>query len=139
MWCVIRANHIIGPIFYEWTLDAQRYINEILNPFFVNLVPAEERFGYLIQDGMAPHTAKESIRALCSVFGELMGRIELLTRVCWPPRSPDHIPCDFYLWRKLKSVVCQQSTWHGGHKTEYSWSNLQHSATWIATSFTKSV
>jgi hypothetical protein len=34
-----------------------------------------------------------------------MGRVELLARVCWPPRSPDLNPCDFYLWGKLKSVV----------------------------------
>jgi hypothetical protein len=26
--CAISANLIIGPIFYEGTLDAQRYINE---------------------------------------------------------------------------------------------------------------
>jgi hypothetical protein len=46
---VISANRIIGPIFYEGTLDAQRYINEILNPFFVNLPPAEERSGYFME------------------------------------------------------------------------------------------
>jgi hypothetical protein len=39
------------------------------------------------------------------VFGVLMGRIESLTMVYWPPRSPNLNPCDFYLWGKLKSVV----------------------------------
>jgi hypothetical protein len=34
-----------------------------------------------------------------------MGRIELLARVCWPPRSPDVNAYDFYLCGKLKSVV----------------------------------
>jgi hypothetical protein len=34
-----------------------------------------------------------------------MERIELVARVCGPPRSPDLNPCDFYLWGKLKSVV----------------------------------
>jgi hypothetical protein len=50
VWCAISANRIIGPMFYEGTFDAQRYINEILNPFFINLAPAEERFGYLMED-----------------------------------------------------------------------------------------
>jgi hypothetical protein len=40
VWCAFSANRIIGPIYYEGTLDIQRYINEILNPFFVNLEPA---------------------------------------------------------------------------------------------------
>jgi hypothetical protein len=38
----ISANCIFGPIFYEGILDAQRYINQILNSFFFNLAPAEE-------------------------------------------------------------------------------------------------
>jgi hypothetical protein len=55
------ANHIIGPIFYEGILDAQRYINEILNPLFVNLASVEEKFGYFMQDGTTPHTANKTI------------------------------------------------------------------------------
>jgi hypothetical protein len=35
----------------EGTLEAEQYINEVLNPFFINLAPAEERFGYFMQDG----------------------------------------------------------------------------------------
>jgi hypothetical protein len=66
---------VIELIFYEGTLDVERYINEILGPFFVNLVPAEERF-----------TAK--LRKLSEHYtmflGNLMGRIELLARVCGP-------------------------------------------------------
>jgi hypothetical protein len=53
---MISPNCTIGQIFYEGTLDDQRYINEILNPFFVNFTPAEERFSYFTQDGATPHT-----------------------------------------------------------------------------------
>jgi hypothetical protein len=42
--------------FYEGTLDAQQYLKAILKPFFVNLAPAEERFGYFMQDSVTPHT-----------------------------------------------------------------------------------
>jgi hypothetical protein len=69
---------------YEGTFDAQRSINEILNPFFVNLATAEEKFGYFMQRSATPHTANETIPALHSVFRELMGRTELLARVCGP-------------------------------------------------------
>jgi hypothetical protein len=104
VWCAISADHIIGPIFYEGTLDV--IINKILNPFFINLAAAEERFGYVMQGGMTPHTAKETIRALPSEFGKTNGEDRIISKGLWPPRSPDLNPCDFYLWGKLKSVVC---------------------------------
>jgi hypothetical protein len=85
----------------EGTLDAQRYNNEILNPFFVNLAPAEERFDYFMQDGATPHTAKETIPALRGVFGEINREDRIISKGLWPTGSP----CDFYLWGKLKSVV----------------------------------
>jgi hypothetical protein len=114
IWCTISTNCITWPIFYEEILDTQRYINEILNPFFVNLAPAEERFGHFMQDGATPHTAKETIQA---VRGVLMGRVELLARVCWPPISPDLNPCDFHLclptihmtWRVEKRIFVKNA------------------------------
>jgi hypothetical protein len=33
----------------------------MLNPFFINLAPAGERIGYFMQNGVTPHTAKETI------------------------------------------------------------------------------
>jgi hypothetical protein len=47
---VISTNRIIRPKFYEGTLDPEGYINGILNTFFVDLAPAEQRFGYFIDD-----------------------------------------------------------------------------------------
>jgi hypothetical protein len=64
--CAISTNRIIGPVFYEGALDAQLYINEMLNQFLVNFAPAEERLGYFMWDGVTPHTAKETIRASAS-------------------------------------------------------------------------
>jgi hypothetical protein len=97
VWCAIRATRITGPTFYEGTLDAQRYINEILNPFFINLAAAEEIFGYFMQDGATPHTAKEAIRALRGVFGERNGEDRIINKGLWPPKSPALNPCVFYL------------------------------------------
>jgi hypothetical protein len=87
VWGAISAKSITGPIFYEGTLDSQRYINEIFNPFFVSSEPAEEIFGYFMQNGATAHTANETIRALRGVFRELMGRIELLASGFGPPNT----------------------------------------------------
>jgi hypothetical protein len=69
------------------------------------LATAEERFGYFMQDGATPHTAKETIRALSGVFGEINGEDTIISKGLWPPRSPGLNPCEFYLWGKLKDFV----------------------------------
>jgi hypothetical protein len=48
---------------YEGNLDAERYMKEILNPFFVNLASAENRLGWFMGDSTTLHTAKEAILA----------------------------------------------------------------------------
>jgi hypothetical protein len=48
-----------------------------------------------MQDGMTPHTAKESIRALRGVFRELNGENTIISRGLWFPRSPDLNPLIF--------------------------------------------
>jgi hypothetical protein len=61
VWCAISANrHFVKELLV---------LNEMNNPSFVNLAPAEERLGYILQDGATTHTAKETVRALCSVEG----------------------------------------------------------------------
>jgi hypothetical protein len=92
---VIGANRNNGPIFYDGTLDTQQYINKILNTFFVNLAPAEERFGYFMQNGATRHTEKGTIQALCSWFGKINGDDRIISKGLWPPRYQDLNPCDF--------------------------------------------
>jgi hypothetical protein len=91
IWCAISINCIIGPIFYKGTLDSQQYINEILSPFFVNLAPDEERFGYFMQDGATPHIANKTIEALCSVFGEL-NEDRIISEGLFAPKIPRSKP-----------------------------------------------
>jgi hypothetical protein len=45
LWCTVSAERVIRPAFNGGTPHAERYIDEVLNPFFVNLAPAEERVG----------------------------------------------------------------------------------------------
>jgi hypothetical protein len=58
-----------------------------------------------MQHGATPHTAKDTIRALRGVFGEINGGNRIISKGLWPPRSPDLNPCVFHLWGKLKSIV----------------------------------
>jgi hypothetical protein len=85
-------------------------MNEIVSPFFVKL--AEERFGYFIQDGATPHTAKGTIRELRGVLGEPNGEGRIISKGLCSPRSPDLNSCDFYLWENSK-VLCMPTI----HKT----------------------
>jgi hypothetical protein len=92
---VISANRIVRSIFYEGTLDAERYINEVFIPFFINLAHAEERFGYFMQGSATLLTAKETIRALRGVLGESNGEDRIISKGMWHPRSLDLNPVIF--------------------------------------------
>jgi hypothetical protein len=114
VWCTISINHITGPIFYEGTLDAEWYSNEILKPFFVNLAPAEDLVILCKMAQLHKQLRKQSENY--TVFGEFNGEDIIISKCLWPPRSPDLNPCD-YLWGKLKHCVRQQSTWPVRSKT----------------------
>jgi hypothetical protein len=34
VWCAITASLIVGPIFFENTVNSERYVTDILRPFF---------------------------------------------------------------------------------------------------------
>jgi hypothetical protein len=71
IWCVISANHIIGPIFYEELL--------MLNTFFINFAPAEDS---VILCKMARlHTQLRNLTKHYMVFGELNGDNRIISKV----------------------------------------------------------
>jgi hypothetical protein len=41
VWCVINAHRMIRPIFYDNTVNAARYVNHHLSPFFAKLTEEE--------------------------------------------------------------------------------------------------
>jgi hypothetical protein len=84
VWCAISARRIIGPIFYDNTVNAARYVNNIRSPFFVKLTAEERLYGVFQQDSATANTAYVSSEALREVFGDRM-----ISRGLWPPRSPD--------------------------------------------------
>lgn len=100
VWCAVSENRILGPIFYEETINSDRYVRLILTPFFEQLVEEEKLHRHFMQDNATAHTANNSMDAIDEIFGE-----RVISRRLWPARSPDLNPCDFYLWGMLKDRV----------------------------------
>jgi hypothetical protein len=91
VWCAIAASQIVGPIFLENTIQSGMSVT-LLGLFFLTALRKKKRHGYFMQDGATAHTVTYSINILNKVFED-----RLISCRLWPARSPDLIPCDFYL------------------------------------------
>lgn len=107
VWCGLSARGIVGPYFFEGTINADAYLTMMRT----YVVPRLRRTGLIDtvifqQDGAAPHTAHRVLDYLEHRFPDRL--ISLRTGFTWPPRSPDLNPLDFYLWGHLKHVISGQ-------------------------------
>jgi hypothetical protein len=85
VWCAVSPRRIIGPIFFHETVNSDRYVNDILNPFFNQLTAEERQYGYFQQDNATTaHTANAAMVAIREVFDD-----RIISRGLCPPRSPD--------------------------------------------------
>lgn len=100
IWVAMSRRRVIGPIFFEETINAERYRQNILNPFIAALHPLEMQRGYFQQDGATAHTAAATLQYLEEHFPQ-----RVISRGRWPPRSPDLSPLDFYLFGSLKNRI----------------------------------
>ena len=91
VWCAMSRRRIIGPLFFTETINSERYLDLIIDPFLAQLNRQEKQAGFFQQDGATAHTSRLSINRLREVFGE-----RLISRNIWPPRSPDLTPPDFF-------------------------------------------
>jgi len=92
VWCALSANRIIGPIFFNWTINSQRYVDTILQPFFQQLTEQERMHSYFQQDNATAHTSNLALATINQVFQD-----RVINRNLWPANSPDLNPCDYYL------------------------------------------
>jgi hypothetical protein len=66
VWCAVSARRVIGLIFFEDTVNSDRYVSDILEPFFQELTEEETRYSYFRQDSkIAQRHTRHAI--LCSV------------------------------------------------------------------------
>lgn len=103
VWAAISSRRIVGPIYFDGTITAERYRIEILTTFINELHDDELREGYFQQDGATPHVTRENLNFLSEFFENRV--ISRNTQQIWPPRSCDLTPCDFFLWPFIKNSI----------------------------------
>ena len=100
VWCALSGNRIIGPIFFNETVNTNVHL-QVYSDFSAQLTPKEKRYAYFQQDGNTCHTSDLSLTTIHTVFTAE----RTIGKGLWPPRSPDLSPCDYFLWGFLKSRV----------------------------------
>ena len=103
VWVGLSRRRLVGPIFFNGTLTAQRYREEILNVFIQQMHDDELHFGYFQQDGATAHAAQATILYLQEFYDHRL--ISRNTENPWPTRSCDLTPLDFFLWPHLKNSI----------------------------------
>lgn len=107
MWAGIMNNRIIGPVRLVNRLDADSYMEFLLNtlPDLLEQELTQQEMDRMIfqHDGAPAHTANATQELLHEMFPN--GYIGRGGMIEWPARSPDFNPLDYYLWGKLKDIV----------------------------------
>ena len=104
VWAGVAEFGIIGPYFFEGTVNTERYV-ELIENFVVPELKRKRKYSsaWFQQDGATCHTSTVTLNVLKKHFKDRI--ISRGTSILWPPRSPDLSVCDFFLWGYLKSRV----------------------------------
>lgn len=105
VWIGLSRRRLVGPIFFQGTINALRYREEILEPFINQLDDQELREGYFQQDGSPVHCTLENLNFIQEFFGNRV--ISRNTPVAYPPRSCDLTTLDFFVWPYVKNSIYQ--------------------------------
>ena len=81
VWCAISRRRIIGPLFFETTINAEAY-QELIQQF-IALLQVDERNFWFQQYSATAHTAASTMKILHKFFCE-----NVISKGVWPPRSP---------------------------------------------------
>jgi hypothetical protein len=66
VWYVVSARRIVGPMFFNETINCERYVQVIIRQFFSELTK-ERLYGWFQQDTATAHTAHTHLCRLCPV------------------------------------------------------------------------
>jgi hypothetical protein len=112
VWVALSSHGLIGPVFFNETVNAQRFKNMLENEFMPTLLATQVpiRTQWFMQDGATPHTADSVLVFLRGVFDDRVmshhyPQYNNNGGYFWPPLSPDLNPCDFFLWGYLKEKL----------------------------------
>lgn len=110
MFCAMSSQGIVGPFFFDNTVNGERYKNMLETEFIpiAQGMDAVEGFWYM-QDGAMPHRTQAVFDVLDEHFHGQVLALGYESRfgcgLNWPPYSPDLNPCDYFLWGYLKDQV----------------------------------
>ncbi|XP_026825353.1 uncharacterized protein LOC113562003 [Ooceraea biroi] len=106
VWCGIIGSQIVGPIFFEENLNADRYsaLIETDLPILLENFPLQLRLDmWFQQDGCPSHTSRVVRTILNAMFpNKWIGKYGPIN---YPPRSPDLTVLDYYFWGRIKDLV----------------------------------
>lgn len=106
VWCGIVEGKIIGPHFFDQTLNGARFLeflNVSLQPLLEDVSLETRRNMWFQLDGCPAHYDRIVRQHLDEQYSNrVIGRGSLFP---WPARSPDLTCLDFYLWGRLKDLV----------------------------------
>lgn len=106
VWCGVIGGRLVGPIFYEGTLDANRYLdflNNEISELLGDLPLALRAQMYYHHDGAPPHNGRNVVAFMNNEYpGRWLGTNGPIP---WPARSPDLNPLDFFVWGHVKNRV----------------------------------
>jgi hypothetical protein len=91
---------MIGAVFFNETINCERYVQVILGQLFSELTEEERLYGWFQQDSATAHTAHMSVQSLSDVLGN-----RIISSGIWPASSPDLNHCDFLFRSCLKDKV----------------------------------
>lgn len=103
VWCGILNDTVIGPIFFDGSLNGERYFN-LVQEVTQNL-PRDNDILWQ-QDGAPCHNIGRVTRFLNDRFPLWLGRFG---RIRWPANSPDLTVMDTFLWGFLKEKLSQRA------------------------------
>ncbi len=98
MWYALSRDKIIGPMFFNKTVNSVEYQRTITD-FIVNLL-VEERYCYLQQDSTWANTSEETVSFSREFFDDRLTSLSV-----WSPCLLDLKPSDVFLWGYLKDRV----------------------------------
>lgn len=103
IWIGVSRRRLIGPIFFEQTVTAQRYREDIFNAFVNQLHDDELGQGFYQQDGATAHTTPATLNYLREFYDDRLISLRCIPE--YPPRSPDLTILDFFIFPHLKNRV----------------------------------
>ncbi len=90
VWCAFSQRRVIGPMFFDKSVDSDVYTGIIQN--FFALLEEDERYAWFQQDGATAHMAEKTMDGLTEFFED-----RIISKVTWPARRTNLTLPDFFL------------------------------------------